>query len=103
MNPGFPFPAVIARKMRKIIESFRQKNAVTPESAKSLEKIGLSKSLVMRRLIRRGVIMEVKPGTYYLNEEQLGFFNQNRQAKAGIVLLLILIALAIYAFFHLAF
>jgi hypothetical protein len=98
MNSGFPFPALIAIKMRKIIDRFKEHGAVTPERSLPLETIGVSKRLLLRRLIRRGVIIEATPGRYYLNEENLTIFNQNRRAKAGIVLLLIIVALAIYIF-----
>jgi hypothetical protein len=101
MNPVFPFPAVIAIKIRKIIDHFKQHGAVTPDRSQPLEKLGLSKSHLMRRLIRRGVIIEISPGKYYLNEDNLAVFNQNRRTRAGIILVILIVAIAIYVILHL--
>jgi hypothetical protein len=100
MNPGFPFPAMIAIKIRKIIGRFKQHGAVTPDSALPLEKIGVSKHFLLNRLISRGVIMEVSQDKYYLNEENLALFSRNRRTKAGIVLALMIIAILIYLLLH---
>jgi hypothetical protein len=100
MNPGFPFPAIIAIKIRKITGRFKEHGAVTPDSALPLETIGVSKHFLLSRLIRRGVIMEGSQDKYYLNEENLALFNRNRRTKAVIVLTLMIIAISIYLLLH---
>jgi hypothetical protein len=100
MTPVYPFPAIIAIKVHKILERFKQHGAVTPDSALPLEKIGVSKRLVLQRLIRRGVIMEVTPDKYYLNKENLAVYNRNRRTRAAIVVVFIIIALVLYVLLH---
>jgi hypothetical protein len=100
MTPVYPFPAIVAIKIRKIIERFKQHGAVTPDSALPLERIGISKRLVLRRLISRGVIMEVAPDKFYLNEENLTVYNRNRRTRAAIVVVCIIIALVLYVLLH---
>jgi hypothetical protein len=101
MNAGFPFPAVIPIKIRKIIERFKQHGALTPDSALPLDKIGVSKRLVLRRLIRHGVIIETAPDKYYLDEKNLFIYNRNRRTRARIILIILIIAIAIYILLHL--
>jgi hypothetical protein len=91
---------VIAIKIRKIIDRFEQSGAVTPDRSLPLDKIGVSKRFLLRRLIRHGVIMEVMQDKYYLNKENLAVYNRNRRTRAGILLLLIIVALLIYFILH---
>jgi hypothetical protein len=100
MTPVYPFPAIVAIKIRKIIGRFKQQGAVTPDTALPLEKIGVSKRLILRKLIRHNVIMEVAPDKYYLNEENLAVYNRNRRTRAAIVVVCIIIALVLYFLLH---
>jgi hypothetical protein len=100
MNPVFPFPAVIAIKIRKIIDRFKQHGAVNPDHAVYPDSIGISDNLLFRKLTRRGVIMETSPGKYYLNEENLLIYNRNRRTRATVVVLVIIIAFILYIILH---
>jgi len=63
--------AVIASKQRrKIIRAFKKANAVSADSAKSLNDIGLAGSVMINIQKRRGVIVEAKPDIFYLNEKK---------------------------------
>jgi hypothetical protein len=100
MNPVFPFPAVIAIKIRKIIDRFKQNGAVTPDHAVYPDSIGISDNLLFRKLTRQGVIVETSPGKFYLNEENLSIYNRNRRTRAAVVMLVIIIAFILYFILH---
>ena len=68
----------------KIVQKFRQKGALSPETAMTAEELGLPsrfEEAMQRRLGRSTVFMEVN-GKYYLNEERLKQI-QEQLAKAG--------------------
>ena len=59
--------------LRDTIETFRQKGALSPEKALTVEELGLPaefKERMKRLLGRLGVFVEVN-GKYYLSEERL--------------------------------
>jgi hypothetical protein len=75
---------VIHRRVQEIVERFRQKGATSPESALSIEKLGLPprfEEAMHRRLGQSGVFVEVD-GRYYLDETRLKE-TQEQRAKAG--------------------
>ncbi|HEX9972969.1 MAG TPA: hypothetical protein VGD14_12940 [bacterium] len=63
-----PFAAIISKKRRRIINAFRQIGATSSESARSLEDVGLSKSVLLEIQKLRGVLVEVAPNRFYLDE-----------------------------------
>lgn len=68
-----PSPAMRQERMKQIVESFKKQAATSPESAKTLDELGLTPRLetTMRMpMIQSGVIVE-KDGKYYLNERKL--------------------------------
>ena len=63
----------IRDRLLEIIDKFRQKGAVSPDNAMTIEELGLPprfKELMKRRLGRLGVFIEVN-GKYYMSEERL--------------------------------
>ena len=72
-------------RLREIIDTFRQKGAVSPEKAMSIEELGLPprfEEAMKRRLGRLGVFVEVN-GKYYLSEERLRQLEELRSARGG--------------------
>ena len=68
-----PSLGMLQDRIMEIAEVFREKGALSPETAMSLEKLGLPPqfSMMMQRgLGQRGVFLEYN-GKYYLSEEQL--------------------------------
>ena len=63
-----PFAAIISKKRRRIISAFRNAGATSSESARSLEDVGLSKSVLLEIQKLRGVLVEVAPNRFYLDE-----------------------------------
>ncbi|MEI7660561.1 MAG: hypothetical protein WCK34_00100 [Bacteroidota bacterium] len=99
MVPGAPFAAVVAIQVKKILNRFEESGAVSPDRARTLEELGLSNRIILRRLISRGVISEAQPGRYYLDPKNLADFNEKRRKKVTAVLGAIILALLIYALF----
>jgi hypothetical protein len=63
----------IRRRIREIVEKFRQKGATDPEKAMTVQELGLPprfEQAMHRRLGQTGIFVEVN-GKYYLNEERL--------------------------------
>ena len=65
---GGAVAAIIAAKTREIVEAFRVARATSVTSGRSLADIRLEDSRIFRGLLRRGLIHEASPGTYYLDE-----------------------------------
>ena len=69
----FRNPQEMRRRLNEVVEKFRQKGAVSPEKALTLEELGLSprfEQAMHRRLGQTGIFVEVN-GKYYLNEQRL--------------------------------
>jgi hypothetical protein len=74
--------AVIVARQNKLIRRFREAGATAPEFAQLPEDLGCRNSWIFRRLITRGVIVETKPGRYYVDEIAADNFMRLRRAKA---------------------
>jgi hypothetical protein len=80
----FRDPQEMRKRLKEIIEKFRQKDATSPEKALTLEELSLTprfEQAMHRRLGQTGIFVEVN-GKYYLNEERLRQIQQER-ANAG--------------------
>jgi hypothetical protein len=74
------------RGVLKVMEVFRQRNALEMSGAKTLQELGLSlpdffqkltkpkdyKQSALQMLIKRGIILQTGDGRFYLAEERLG-------------------------------
>jgi len=72
------------RRLQEIVERFRQKGAISPEKAMTIQELGLPprfEEAMHRRLGQSGIFVETN-GKYYLNEERLKQIQEQR-AKAG--------------------
>lgn len=68
-----------------IVEKFRQKGALSPEKAMTIEELGLPprfQEAMKRRLGRLGVFVEVN-GKYYLSEERLKQVEEMRATRGA--------------------
>jgi ABC-type multidrug transport system fused ATPase/permease subunit len=73
----------IQKWFNDIIEKFRQKGAVSPDKAMTVEELGLPprfQEAMKRRLGRLGVFVEVN-GKYYLSEERLKQVEEMRATR----------------------
>jgi len=85
--------AVIVASTRRIIRAFRRVEATSPGTAKTLEEIGCRRNLSFRKLERRGVLVEVPGGRYYLDEDAAEEFATYRRT---IFLLSLAVALVVF-------
>jgi len=73
----------IRERLLEVIEKFRQKGAISPDKAMTIEELGLPprfKELMGRRLGQLGVFVEVN-GKYYLSEERLKEIKEQLAAR----------------------
>jgi hypothetical protein len=75
----------MGRRLRGIIEKFRQKGATSPEKAMTIQELGLLprfEEAMHRRLGQSGIFVEIN-GKYYLNEEWLKQIQEQRAKVAS--------------------
>lgn len=78
--------AAIRDEERRTLETFRQSAATRPDTARSVEELGLRGTGALRRYLRDGVVRRVGDRTYYLDEAALDDF-ENRVAQRRVTLL----------------
>lgn len=92
-----PFPAIIiSKKRRHILNAFRKVGATSPENARSIVDIGLSKSILMQIQKLEGVLIEVDNNRYYLDEIRESQVVRFRRTLIG--LLIVVGIIVIYYF-----
>ena len=82
----FRDPQEMRRRLKEIIDKFRQKGATSPEKALTLEELGLPprfEQAMHRRLGQTGIFLEIN-GKYYMNEERLNQIQQERADEGSI-------------------
>ena len=68
------------QRLQEIIEKFREKGAISPERALTIQELGLPprfEQALHRRLGQLGLFVEIN-GKYYLNEERLRQIQEER-------------------------
>ena len=85
-----PTTALIAAtaEAKSIAATFRARRATTPGAAIAWAPEGKAQDYEYKRLLDRGALVEMRPGTWYLNEEKL-------KAPGGAQGLLVIILLAL--------
>lgn len=58
--------AIVVRQ-NKYIRRFRNAEALSPETAKTLEELGIRESWTFSRMVGRGVFIEAGEGRYYMD------------------------------------
>jgi hypothetical protein len=79
-------PMVIAARIRRYFSRFENAGAVNPESAQTLTSLGLNDGILFRRLLRHGVFIEHKPGSYYVSRASYERYRAARRFKAAAIL-----------------
>jgi hypothetical protein len=86
---------IIVIRTKKIINRFINSGTVTPGSAKTLYELNIRNSLILNKLVRRNVIVEISPERFYLHGDNLEKYYSARRTRIliiiGILILLILI------------
>ena len=71
---GMPSPEMMKERTMELVKTFREKGATSPETAKSLDELGLPpqfSTMMQMRLGQIGVFVE-NDGRYYMVEEKVG-------------------------------
>ncbi|MBA2303539.1 MAG: hypothetical protein H0W08_13000 [Acidobacteria bacterium] len=87
--------AIILAKERRMVNRIRASGAVNPEQARTLEELGISRGVILRRLRERAVIRQAGPDRYYLDEPSWEAVRRSRRRAIhimGVIALIILIA-----------
>ncbi|MCX6641167.1 MAG: hypothetical protein NTW14_11950 [bacterium] len=90
--------AIIAKKRKHIIAVFRQAHATSPETAQSLEQLGLPDHLLVKIQKLRGVLVHVEGDRYYLDEAREAEVARWRRKIALTVAVLAAISFALMLF-----
>ncbi len=85
-------PALIARKRRQLLATFRTQGATTPASARTLEELGLDRGMLVRIQEYRHVLQDVGDGRYYLDEAREAAVSKTRRLVLGIVVVVAIAA-----------
>lgn len=91
--------AIIIGKERRMVGRLVSAGAVSKESAKTLESVGLHGGLILHRLRERAVIRETTPGHFYVDLESWEAVRHMRRRAASVVGILALILLFLIVFF----
>ena len=91
--------AFIVAKQNQYLRRFQEAGAVSPETAKGLEQVGCRDTRMFQRMVRREVIRQAMPGTYYLDVAGAQAFRQARRQRAWAALVIVLIISVVLIYF----
>lgn len=79
-------PTTTAEAAKSIPVQFREAGATEPGRAIAYTPPDKAQEVMFRRLVDRGALVEMRPGTWYLNEEKLAA----SEGGAGVIVTLLL-------------
>jgi hypothetical protein len=86
--------AILLRRERELVETFRAAGATSPPNAVSLSDLNLEPSIAFRRLQRRAVLRATESGLFYLDEPSwIALHGIRRQIVLVMLAVLILVLL----------
>ena len=90
---------IVVAKQNQYLRKFEQRDATDPERARSLDDLDCSESIVLRKLMRHGVIRETADGRYYLDGEAASRFRQRRGGRVLLALLIVVTLVIVLRWF----
>ena len=87
--------AVILARERRMVNRVRAAGASSPEQARTLEQLGISRGVILRRLRERAVIRQAGPDRFYLDEPSWEAVRRARRRAIhvmGVIVLIVLFA-----------
>lgn len=91
--------ATVLLKERRMIRRFLDAGAASPESARSLDQVGVSQGRIMRRLRERLVLRQIEGDRFYVDQEAWDALRRRRRRHASVAAILALaLILAILLF-----
>ena len=92
--PAIPF-AVAAWRLRALLRSFYRLQAVSPASAVTAAALKTHEGVVLRRLVRQGIVVSPAQGLFYLDAARHSKWRSTRRRRAVIIIGLLAIFLAV--------
>lgn len=92
---------IIRTKRRRAIRRFREAGITSPARATFCENLGIRWSWPLNKLIRRGVLVDVGDGRYYLDEEAAQQYERDVFQRSIMMLIATLIFLFVMLMFWL--
>ena len=89
----------VVMHQNRLMRRFHDAQVTDPKSAKSLADMGCRNSWVFRRMVARGVFVEISDGRYYLDEEAAHRFVKLRWRVGFIFLAIVIMLFAIVQMF----
>jgi len=84
--------AIIVRRQNSYMRAFRKAGALSPDTAQTLDALGLSESWIFDRMVKRGVFVPAGDGRWHINEFAASALIRRRYFKIAIILALAVIA-----------
>lgn len=89
--------AVLAKARRDVASHFMSANAVSPENAVSFEPARFVQGRVFERMKASGILVEAKPGRWYIDVPRYDASARARRRRAGIAVAAIAVMGAVVA------
>ena len=91
--------AVVVMHQNRLMRRFREAKATDPKSATTLADIGCRNSWVFRRMVARGVFIEIGKRRYYMDEDAAQSFVKRRWRVMFIFIAVAILVLAVVLMF----
>lgn len=82
-------PIIIAKKRRLIVKSFRDTEATSKESGRTLESLNIRNSLIIKIMKLKGVLVEAGEGRLFLDEVREEIVNRQRKFIVAAILIIL--------------
>jgi CubicO group peptidase (beta-lactamase class C family) len=82
--------ALILAKERRMVSRFAAAGATSREQARSLEQLGVSRGVILRRLRERAVVRQVGTDLYYVDQESWNAVRRMRRRTASVMVAIVL-------------
>lgn len=99
MIPPNVTPEIIAISTKRIISRFEKSGSISPSTSKTLKELKLHRGMIVKRLLRKGVLIETGESKYYLDNMNLAQYRIDRQKR----ILVFFIVVAISAIFYILY
>jgi hypothetical protein len=95
--------AAILAKERRMVSRFRAAGASSPAQARTLDELGISRGIILRRLRERAVIRDAGGQRYYLDEPSWAAVRRSRRRAIHVAWVIALIVILAVLFARRAF
>lgn len=89
--------AVLLGRERRLVSTFAARGATSPESARTLQELGVSDGLILHRLEKRAVVRRAD-GRYYLDEKSWEAVRRGRRRAVSVLGAIVLAVVLILLF-----